>query len=151
MAEIDDYWGRGGVHPSQLSDPSLKLLRRAIREGWPVPDEAREKFGEIMKNIMLDDKVHPQTRVNAARTLLVADKMNRDDLIEAAHLQHDYIAAQQALGQSDSTADEGDKPPPKLIEATPIQALQLEAFTAAAGIDSVANSAGAVESPCPNR
>jgi hypothetical protein len=88
---------RGQGDTSLLTDPhhkraDLRLLRRAVLNGWPVPDSLRAKLVERLEG-QLDD---PDSRVVAAairsgialhdsnlKTLEVLDKLDRLDAGES--------------------------------------------------------------------
>src|SRR5262245_34441373 len=83
-------WGSG----DSVRRKELHLLRRAIRERWPIPEGLRPL---VMAQLVLDAVNHPdaRARIAAARALIAADKLNIDYL--RLELDADLAARIQAL------------------------------------------------------
>lgn len=54
----------------------LRLLRRAIRERWPLTDEQRAKLPLWLVEIVGDDELDVRGRVGAAKVIVEMDKLN---------------------------------------------------------------------------
>lgn len=70
-----------GEQLSVLSDPhhsraDAKLIRRAIREGWPIPRSARKSIVASLVELATKEDAQDMTRVRAAATLIAADQVN---------------------------------------------------------------------------
>jgi hypothetical protein len=59
------------------------LLRRAIRERWPIKPEYREGIANRMVAIAIDSKSGARASISAARVLVAADKLNLDEELKA--------------------------------------------------------------------
>lgn len=62
------------VRPNVASE-DLRLIRRAILNGWPVTDEIRRKVMDRVE-IILDQSDKPRDVINAARVAIQADALN---------------------------------------------------------------------------
>lgn len=56
----------------------LKLVRRAIRERWAVPERARQGIMNVAAKIAADQESKYRDRLMAIRCLLEADRVNLD-------------------------------------------------------------------------
>lgn len=54
----------------------LRLLRRAIRERWPLTEEQRDKLPKWLVQIVSDEELDVRGRVGAAKVLVEMDKLN---------------------------------------------------------------------------
>jgi hypothetical protein len=54
----------------------VRMARRAIRERWNVRPEHRERLCELLYDVLTDSTAAPTARVNAARGILDADRLN---------------------------------------------------------------------------
>lgn len=66
----------------------LRLLRRAIREGWPIPEESRLVLLERVRLILQDPETVPEgirTRaiLGAVKVIVEADRENLRGVFEA--------------------------------------------------------------------
>jgi len=64
--ETREFWGQ------------TALEGRALRECWPIPDEARAKILERMINIILSDQSNDRNRISAARVIGTFSGLNLD-------------------------------------------------------------------------
>lgn len=62
------------VRPNVASE-DLRLIRRAILNGWPVTDEIRRKVMDRVE-VILDQSDKPRDVINAARVAIQADSLN---------------------------------------------------------------------------
>lgn len=62
------------IRPNVASE-DLRLIRRAILNGWPVTDEIRRKVMDRVE-IILDQSDKPRDVINAARVAIQADGLN---------------------------------------------------------------------------
>jgi hypothetical protein len=67
----------GGERPRRADLAELRLLRRALRNGWPVPAAARAKAVARMQELLDTDEAGGRAWAAAARTLV---SMTRADL-----------------------------------------------------------------------
>jgi len=72
-----------GASTSSFADPDgalrssdARMIRRAVREKWPVTPDLRERVVELIRSRLTADNVDDRVLVNLARTLLDADKLN---------------------------------------------------------------------------
>jgi hypothetical protein len=65
-------WGQG----SPVTRSDLLLLRRAIREDWPVPEHVREAVIHDVVAIATDDTSGPRMWVSAARVIIEMEAAN---------------------------------------------------------------------------
>lgn len=56
-----------------------RLIRRAIREGWPMPPEACRALVEELTRAIGDEAIKPRAVVALARTLIAMDRAGRSD------------------------------------------------------------------------
>jgi hypothetical protein len=57
-----------------------RLVERALRESWPVPQALRRPLVERLGKIVQDPKASPREAVAAARALLAASRINLERL-----------------------------------------------------------------------
>lgn len=62
------------IRPKVASE-DLRLIRRAILNGWPVTDEIRRKVMDRVE-VILDQSDKPRDVINAARVAIQADSLN---------------------------------------------------------------------------
>jgi hypothetical protein len=60
------------------SRSDLRLLRRALSQGWDVPAEMREKIIEVLGAIVSDEKSTRRERTSAARAVVQASRVELD-------------------------------------------------------------------------
>lgn len=53
-----------------------RLIERAIRQRWPIPDDLRVKLPEQLRLILDNPETSPRNKIAAARALLQADVLN---------------------------------------------------------------------------
>ena len=68
--------GGGGTMSAGEAKRTADLVRRAIKERWPIPDHLRAKLPEILANIAELSPDH-RARVAAVKTIIEADKLNQ--------------------------------------------------------------------------
>jgi hypothetical protein len=81
--------------PSPADSP---LLIRALRQGWDIPAEMREKIVAVLCEITSDPKAKPRERTSAARALVQASRVELDAIRVAQEAQYeDLIRRLRAL------------------------------------------------------
>jgi hypothetical protein len=73
----------GGTGGEILADPrhtraDAKLIQRAIRERWPIPESLRPKMAERLGDIIDNKSTADRDVIAAIRTLVSADRLNID-------------------------------------------------------------------------
>lgn len=67
---------RGILGVRAMSQPyNMRLMETALRNGYPIGDDLRNRIVENMDNV-LTNAADPRLKINAARVLLAADKLN---------------------------------------------------------------------------
>lgn len=102
-----------GIRGSEKGE--VALIRRALHERWPIPQDVREKLAEQMRKLLSDGSAKLQ--VAASRVLIEADKLNLQD--EQAETLRKIAADQEALNaaiagksnQGTGTAEAGGSSP----------------------------------------
>lgn len=89
-----------------------RLMERALRERWPIPQELRERIVLNLIAIVANKNLSPRERTSAAKALLHADQLNvEQEKIEQLD-EHEYrarlvqLARQLPLGEVARLADE---------------------------------------------
>lgn len=64
--------------PPQRRRSALRLLQRAIENGWAIPDEVMKQAPEVCASILNDSMSQPRDRLRAAEVLaaMARDKVN---------------------------------------------------------------------------
>lgn len=76
MSEPEKLGGQGGIDPAnQTSD--TRLIEKAIRQRWPIPDHIREKVGVALADVIETD-ASARNKVAAARALANLDQLNME-------------------------------------------------------------------------
>jgi hypothetical protein len=75
MPDADGLGGKGALSFSKNTS-DVRLVERALKERWPIPDSARLILGEEMGNILANPEESSRARSIAARVLLAADQLN---------------------------------------------------------------------------
>jgi hypothetical protein len=82
-----------------------RLVERALRESWPVPQALRKPLIQRLANIVQDPKASPREAVAAARALLAASRINLESTAVAGKLREiEEIAAR--LDELEKKVDE---------------------------------------------
>jgi hypothetical protein len=66
----------GGSRVQRMHD--TRLMERALRESWPIPDDLRPSLVRRLAYIMTSDNSSPREITSAAKALLSASKCNLD-------------------------------------------------------------------------
>ncbi len=66
----------GGLRAKGLND--TRLLERALRERWPIPDQYREPIINRQVRIAMDPNSSPREATSAARCLVSMEQQNAD-------------------------------------------------------------------------
>jgi hypothetical protein len=67
--------GKGGEYGSQQTSDT-RLVERAIRQRWPIPEDRRPAIMDRLIQVATGEGVSDRNRVVAARALLAADALN---------------------------------------------------------------------------
>src|SRR4051794_31559906 len=65
-----DLGGGSGGRPARADLAALKLFRRALAQGWPIPGPAKALAVRRMTEILENDEAGARSHVAAVRTLL---------------------------------------------------------------------------------
>lgn len=57
-------------------DEDVRLAERAIRGNWPMSDERRAKFMDILDDLASDPRTKPRQRITAIKAALMAETVN---------------------------------------------------------------------------
>src|SRR4051812_46941851 len=81
MHTSEDAGGSGGesIQP-QPTTRDVRLLERAIAEGWHVPDALRGPLIERLGRIALDPSSRPREAISAGKALMLASRINLDSI-----------------------------------------------------------------------
>ena len=74
---IGDTPGSGAHIDERTGGKDMRLLRTAIKNGWPIPDEYREAVVKKLL-VIVGQSDNERNKVAAARVLVAADKINVD-------------------------------------------------------------------------
>jgi len=80
----------------------LKLLQRAVRERWPIPEAERAKLPRWLLEIVADPDLDVRGRVGAAKVIAELDKLNMaQEQADAggAQVRLDVTSGGKPLGQ----------------------------------------------------
>jgi hypothetical protein len=92
MAEASTAGGLGGGSDRGIRD--TRLAERALREGWPIPDEIRAPLIKRLARIAFDPGSSPREATSAARAILQASKLNLEIISAAIRAEeHEALAA----------------------------------------------------------
>ena len=89
-----------------------RLMERALRERWPIPQELRERIVLNLIAIVANKNLSPRERTSAAKALLHADALNVEQEKMEQLDEHEYrarlvqLARQLPLGEVARLADE---------------------------------------------
>ena len=93
----------GGTPRQRMKD--ARLVERALRERWPVPQALRRPLIERLGKIAQDPGASPREAVAAARAILAASRINLERLGVVARVgEIEEIAA--LLGELEKKVDE---------------------------------------------
>ena len=67
-----------GSNPKQVQ-PDAKLVQRAIRQRWNIPDKTKDAIVERMSGFVSDPLIDPDRATAAARVIVVAEGQNQAD------------------------------------------------------------------------
>lgn len=79
---------------------TTRLLERAVRSRWPIPEKYKEAIIKRQVAIAVDAKSKPREASAAARTILAADKLNQADEHEANKEPEQHIHLHQQVPSS---------------------------------------------------
>lgn len=68
--------GSGGE--SEFTARDSRMVERAIKGRWPIPDEMREKVPEALSKVITSPGSSQRNKIAAARALLAADSLNME-------------------------------------------------------------------------
>lgn len=85
--------GDGGEHAGRYN---MALVRRAIRNDWPIPDELRKLVTAQMGVVLQDDKISRRAKIAASKVILTADQVNvRREVIDVQAVRAEMMPANQ--------------------------------------------------------
>lgn len=74
--DVGDYGG--GASARRISLEHTRMIERAVREGWPIPEEKRPAIVARQVRIALSKRSSPREATSAARCLLGMEQQNVD-------------------------------------------------------------------------
>ena len=105
----DEDGGRGGkLRPEGMRD--TRLLDRAIRERWPIPEEYKRPIVERMYKIIANPRTKAREASVAARVLVAMEAQNQSDQMKVidksvpdlhAHVVDHRVTVQELLTEPD--------------------------------------------------
>lgn len=75
-ASLGDYGG--GTHAIVDSMQTTRLIERALKQGWPIPEDCRAPVVQRQIEIATGPCRKPGEQTRAARTLVMMDRINKD-------------------------------------------------------------------------
>lgn len=99
----------------------LRLVARAMRERWPIPDEVRLTLLRKLREVIVRRKTTPRELAAVGKVLLGADRLNLDqeklDIVaelkaKIAELEARVAGRTVESGAESGTPDPGGEPPP---------------------------------------
>jgi hypothetical protein len=88
---------------SECSRSDARLYKRAMRQGWNVPEKMRKEIIKMMQAMVTDEKATPRERNAAARLLVQASRVELDAIRLAQSTEfHDFNRRLQALEDHDA-------------------------------------------------
>ncbi len=97
---------------NEMSVRDTRMMERALRERWPIPQELRERIVLNLIAIVANKSLSPRERTSAAKALLHADQLNVEQEKMEQLDEHEYrarlvqLARQLPLGEVARLADE---------------------------------------------
>ena len=73
---LGDYGG--GIHSTVDGMQTTRLIEKALKQGWPIPDEYRKPVVNRQVQIAIDPQSRPGESTRAARTLAMMDRQNKE-------------------------------------------------------------------------
>lgn len=71
-----DLGGSGGDSPPPLTARDTRMVERALRQRWPIPEGLRERLPAELAKVIESRRASHRNKIAAARALLEADKLN---------------------------------------------------------------------------
>lgn len=71
--------GANEEEPPHQQRSDTRLLERALKARWPIPNERREAITQKLADLAAGDETKPRTRISAARALKEMDSLNQGD------------------------------------------------------------------------
>lgn len=56
-----------------------RLLKRALKQRWPIPEDKKQAIIDRQVKIATDEGASPREATDAARTVIMADRINMED------------------------------------------------------------------------
>ena len=72
LEQPNNPWGQG----EDASRSDAKLMRQAIKNGWPIPQVARKRGIQVARDLMDDPDATDRDKIAAVKLLIEADKIN---------------------------------------------------------------------------
>lgn len=112
-AVLPDAGGLGGEPPLGARD--TRLLERAIRQRWPIPEEDREAIVAALADVVQNRRASHRNRVAAARALTAMDALNMeqekrdqgipDRVLVTGQMSHEVGVAESLKPYADAIAE----------------------------------------------
>jgi hypothetical protein len=77
----------GGAVPTDVTRSEIRLVTRALRECWLIPEEARSRAITQVQNI-IENCDHPRYQIAATRVIMGASKHNLEAIRVAMAAEH---------------------------------------------------------------
>lgn len=74
--KAQDQVGKGLLLQTSRALDDMQMIRRAIRDDWPVPAEFRKKLTQRLNDLIEDEDISPDILIQAGRTMIAADSVN---------------------------------------------------------------------------
>src|SRR5262245_50931393 len=98
--------GLGGESGRGIRD--TRLVERALREHWPIPEESRGPLVRRLLGIVLDREASPREVTSAARAILAASKLNLESVAATMRAQeHEELIAR--VEELERVAEQGGR------------------------------------------
>lgn len=85
---------------------TTRMLKRALKQRWPIPEEYKEAIMKRQAKIAIDSKSSPREAAAAARTIISADRLNQEEEKEEQPQQHLHLHNHQPAVNLDKLTDE---------------------------------------------
>ena len=102
----------------QQGTRDTRMIERAVRNRWPIPDKFREAIIKRQIRVAIDPKSTGREARAAARTIIAADKINLEEEIKSTPAIHLHQHNHEQIDYTKIPDDELDALEKKLVEFT---------------------------------